>query len=126
MLQAIEDSGVGLIGIDPSMTLTYQSEYTKYLSGKTPPSVMLIQDWLVENIDKLETPKTDPKLFKLLPHCTESTNATASIKNWKILFERFGHKLDVINVGCCGMSGTFGHEARNKETSKKLFKLSIN
>ncbi|MFL0804801.1 MAG: FAD-binding oxidoreductase [Agarilytica sp.] len=116
-----------LVGIDPSMTLTYQSEYAKTLENDNAPKVQLIQDWLVENIESLTIPNTQSeqtKRFRLLPHCTESTNASGSIKNWQRLFKAFGSTLLVESVGCCGMSGTFGHEARNVETSKKIFTMS--
>jgi len=30
----------------------------------------------------------------------------------------------VAKVGCCGMSGSFGHESKNVETSKQIYGLS--
>ncbi len=126
-LNHIEAYGLPLVGIDPSMTLTYQSEYVKTLGNTNSPNVQLIQDWLIKNIESLVIPKNSGKKtrqFRLMPHCTESTNASGSIKNWQRLFEAFGSSLLVENVGCCGMSGTFGHEARNLETSKKIYTTS--
>ncbi|MNC42846.1 sn-glycerol-3-phosphate dehydrogenase subunit C [compost metagenome] len=32
--------------------------------------------------------------------------------------------LKVMSTGCCGMSGTYGHESKNYETSKKIYDLS--
>jgi len=33
-------------------------------------------------------------------------------------------KLAVEASGCCGMSGAYGHEARNQETSRTIFNQS--
>lgn len=124
MLNSLGDTGVALVGIDPSMTLTYRSEYQKYLPDTRTPTVHLLQDWLAKNLVNGDIPSSQSTEFKLMPHCTEKTNASASIKNWQKVFEGFGHKLGVIDVGCCGMSGTYGHESRNRETSKKIYELS--
>lgn len=123
-LNKIAQYGLPLVGIDPSMTLTYRGEYLKYVEKSEAPDVWLIQDWLESKLASLDLPKIESEHFRLMPHCTENSNATASIKNWQKLFEAFGHSMEVLNVGCCGMSGTFGHEARNKATSQKLYSMS--
>ena len=125
MLNKLEATGVPLIGIDPSMTLTYRSEYASFAKGKLP-NVQLIQEWLAGRDDKLNAfaatlPATE---FKLLSHCTERTNAAPSIKDWQNVFTGLGQKLTPVAVGCCGMSGTYGHETGNVETSKKIYQLS--
>lgn len=124
LLNRLSDDGLPLIGIDPSMTLTYQSEYKKHLQNEKAPTVRLMQDWLLENKDLLTFPEVETAHFKLLPHCTEATNAGAATKKWPALFALFGHSLEILPAGCCGMSGTFGHETRNKQTSRKLYALS--
>ncbi len=124
LLNKIANHGLDLVGIDPSMTLSYQSEYRKYVTAVETPTVHLLQDWLVQNWQKLTPPTVAPAHFKLLPHCTESTNAASSVTHWRELFALFGHSLEIINVGCCGMSGTFGHEARNRATAQKLYTMS--
>ena len=62
--------------------------------------------------------------FKLLAHCTEKTNAPASIGDWEKVFTALGHQLSTVDVGCCGMAGTYGHETANVETSKHIYQLS--
>ncbi|MDN3639224.1 FAD-binding and (Fe-S)-binding domain-containing protein [Simiduia curdlanivorans] len=121
MLNALKQTGVPLVGLEPSMTLAYRAEYVKVM-GADAPKVELIQEWLAK-ADWTQTTDT-PKAFKLLAHCTEKTNAAASIKDWLTVFTRAGHSLSVIEVGCCGMAGTYGHETRNRENSEKLFDLS--
>ncbi|WP_458525413.1 FAD-binding and (Fe-S)-binding domain-containing protein [Onishia taeanensis] len=125
-LQSLADFGVPLVGIDPAMTLTYRQEYVKTLGADAVPEVLMLQEWLV-SLGKRLTPRglrlSDPG-FKLLAHCTEKTNAPGSPKAWQQVFGAFGLELEVLSSGCCGMSGTYGHEARNLETSKTIYAQS--
>ena len=107
------------------MTLAYRSEYTKVVANA--PNVLLVQEWLAaQQLFNSQPTKTSAhaKTYHLLAHCTEKTNAAPAIKNWQTIFEQLGHKLEIINVGCCGMAGTFGHESANVDTSKKIYALS--
>ncbi len=125
-LRELEHTGVALVGIDPSMTLTYRQEYETVIPSKDLPKVQLIQEWLAQNTEKLEMKKpVDPgQTFKLMAHCTEKTSAAPSLKQWQQIFTAFGQELEIVATGCCGMSGTYGHEKENKETSEKIYALS--
>ena len=128
MLRQLNQTGVPLVGIDPSMTLTYRQEYTKSLADNQLPEVQLIQEWLAtqsEQIKALKLALNDPEqeVF-LLAHCTEKTNAAPSIKQWQQVFSAFGLTLTPQATGCCGMSGTYGHESVNVETSKRIYSQS--
>lgn len=122
-LNQLSLSGIALIGIEPSMTLAYRGEYKKVL-GEFAPTVFLLQEWLAKQTLDLKNYKTEGKTFKLLGHCTEKTNAAPAINDWKTVFSHLGLKLETINVGCCGMAGTFGHETANYETSKTIYAQS--
>jgi len=126
MLRKLSDTGVPLVGIDPSMTLTYRQEYGYVIPDKNLPQVSLIQEWLATELEQLEqsASKLGSGHFKLMAHCTEKTNAAPSIRSWQQVFEALGQKLDIVPLGCCGMSGTYGHEADNIETSKTIYGMS--
>jgi FAD/FMN-containing dehydrogenase/Fe-S oxidoreductase len=122
-LNLLANTGIPLIGIEPSMTLAYRGEYTKVVDNA--PTVMLIQEWLATQTEQLQKQDSDtPKTYQLLAHCTEKTNAAGSINDWKAVFSALGHQLKTIEVGCCGMAGTYGHETQNLETSKHIYSLS--
>ena len=125
-LNTLADSAIPLIGIDPAMTLTYRSEYVKALGEEKAPKVQLIQEWLDNHQDTLTgvAAQFENNTYKLLSHCTEKTNAPTSTAAWQRVFKNLGLTLATENVGCCGMSGTFGHETKNRETSAKIFDLS--
>jgi len=113
---------VPLVGLDPAMTLVYRQEYAALSEVANKPQVLLPQEWLLKNapIGALNITKN----YILLPHCTEKATANASNQKWLDVFRRFGLMLEIAKVGCCGMSGTYGHEAQNVATSKKIFNLS--
>lgn len=117
---------IPLVGIDPAMTLTYRQEYVKALGNEAVPEVLMLQEWLATRINTLapnQLKLTDPG-FKLLSHCTEKTNAPGSPKAWQQVFAAFGLELELVATGCCGMSGTYGHETRNAATSKTIYAQS--
>lgn len=121
MLRALAETGVPLVGIDPSMTLTYRNEYKE--TGEAVPPVLLLQEWLARR--EGEAPRAVAAApFRLLPHCTERTNATASLRDWQTVFRRHGLALEVLPSGCCGMAGTYGHEAKHQAMSEHLYGLS--
>ncbi|MDW5376867.1 FAD-binding and (Fe-S)-binding domain-containing protein [Halomonas sp. HP20-15] len=125
-LKALAESGVPLVGIDPAMTLTYRQEYVQALGPDSAPEVLLLQEWLVSLGQRLlpgHMTLVDPG-FKLLSHCTERTNAPGSPKAWQQVFANAGLGLELLATGCCGMSGTYGHEARNRDTSETIYALS--
>ncbi|KQN50669.1 hypothetical protein ASE98_02270 [Pseudomonas sp. Leaf48] len=121
-LKALADCGVALVGLDPAMTLVYRQEYQKVPGLNDCPKVLLPQEWLFDVLPANSPPAT--QTFRLLAHCTEKTNAPASTAQWETVFTRLGLKLVTEATGCCGMSGTYGHEARNQNTSRTIFEQS--
>lgn len=125
-LSALAAFEVPLVGIDPAMTLTYRQEYVKTLGESNVPDVQLLPEWLVERAPTMAPPNlalNDPG-YRLLAHCTEKTNAPGTLKAWQRVFAAFGLELEVVASGCCGMSGIYGHEKRNLETSKIVYAQS--
>jgi Fe-S oxidoreductase len=125
MLRALAAENVPLVGLDPSMTLTYRSEY-KALGADRVPKVHLLQEWLAGQLDRIHAPSATPGRngFLLLPHCTERANATGSLGDWQRIFRGLGLELSVLPSGCCGMAGTYGHEAHHRATSERIYALS--
>ncbi|MBB3641273.1 FAD/FMN-containing dehydrogenase/Fe-S oxidoreductase [Variovorax sp. BK613] len=123
MLDELGSCGVPLVGLDPAMTLVYRQEYAKLASLEMPPAVQLPQEWLLDALPPIK-PQPAAGDFRLLGHCTERTNAPAAAALWPDVFARAGLKLQQQASGCCGMSGTYGHESVNVETSRHIYSLS--
>jgi len=127
MLEELAVYKIPFVGVDPSMTLSFRSEYPKVVGDKRDvPTVNLLQEWLALQTDHLSTQPfaLEDETYHLLAHCTEKTNAPTSIQDWVHVFSLVGLSLNVENVGCCGMAGTYGHETANLKTSKDIYELS--
>ncbi|MBD9397410.1 FAD-binding and (Fe-S)-binding domain-containing protein [Pseudomonas sp. PDM11] len=122
-LQALAGFDIPLVGLDPAMTLVYRQEYRK-IAGLECPEVLLPQEWLLKALDGQPKQPAKSVAFRLLGHCTEKTNAAPSAAMWVKVFEQAGLQVSAEATGCCGMSGTYGHEARNLETSRTIFAQS--
>ncbi|WP_432219733.1 D-2-hydroxyglutarate dehydrogenase YdiJ [Pseudomonas kribbensis] len=122
-LRALAEIGVPLVGLDPAMTLVYRQEYLKVPGMEKCPEVALVQEWLLKVMPEHVDQRREGT-FRLLAHCTEKNNAPAATRQWEQVFERVGLKLTTQATGCCGMSGTYGHEARNRKTSAVIYEQS--
>jgi FAD/FMN-containing dehydrogenase/Fe-S oxidoreductase len=126
-LQKIAALGVPIVGLEPSMVLTYRDEYPKSLGIKQlPVKIMLPQEWLVKHLDQLQLKRSLSPLrsYRLLGHCSEKTLAIQSQKQWQHVFEALGIELKLEATGCCGMAGTYGHEKEHFEESRGIFEMS--
>ena len=123
-LNKLAPLGIPMIGVDPSLVLCYRDEYNKVL-GETRGSfeVKLVHEWLA-TITLPERGSSTDSQYAFFGHCTEKTALPESEKHWQQLFQRVGMSLTPISVGCCGMAGTFGHEASHLEQSKGIYALS--
>ena len=128
-LKHFEGAGIPIVGLDPSIVLTYRDEYLKILGKNSHQiNVMLPQEFLMMNRENCikHSLKSEKHIeeYHLLGHCTEKTTAEGSLELWKNVFDLFGLDLMLINAGCCGMAGTYGHETEHYEKSLGIYNLS--
>ncbi|MHB1948779.1 MAG: FAD-binding and (Fe-S)-binding domain-containing protein [Gammaproteobacteria bacterium] len=121
-LQAFSELDIPIVGIDPSITLTYRDEYQKVIRNDHV-RVLLLQEWLTKS-----TPANLPTIqnqenYYLISHCTEKTMCVEAEKQWQQFFKLFGFNLTPIAAGCCGMAGSYGHEVEHVENSRSLFNM---
>jgi Fe-S oxidoreductase len=124
LLNQLDELGLPMIGVDPSMVLCYRDEYSKVL-GQTRGEfkVQLVHEWLLQvELPKVVESKTQN--YALFGHCSEKTALPTSEKQWQQIFEKTGLSLSAVSVGCCGMAGTFGHEASHLAESTGIYQLS--
>ncbi|MGU3463623.1 FAD-binding and (Fe-S)-binding domain-containing protein [Methylobacterium sp. C33D] len=122
-LGRVAATGVALVGLDPSMTLTYRSEYRQALPGRDLPRVHLVQEWLAGRLEPGRS-ASEAETYWLLPHCTERATAQPALADWTRVFAALGLRLSVLPSGCCGMAGTYGHEAEHRAMSERIYGLS--
>src|SRR5690606_18159024 len=97
VLEGLAQTGVPLVGLEPSMTLTYRNEYRQFLGSRKLPAVHLLQEWLATQSEKLEQQKERFAAgnFRLLPHCSEAALAANSLRDWQGIFDALGSKLRI-------------------------------
>jgi FAD/FMN-containing dehydrogenase/Fe-S oxidoreductase len=124
-------TGIPMVCLEPAIALTYREEYVQYLGSEHGGyKVLMIQEWLSQVVKEINFSKihVDPMIkeksvFSLFGHCGEKTASPNYGKEWSAIFEKFGLKIGVENVGCCGMAGAFGHEEKHFSESKGIYKL---
>ncbi|GEM81489.1 FAD-binding oxidoreductase [Vibrio superstes NBRC 103154] len=115
-----------MVGVDPALVLCYRDEYRETLKKDYPDfSVNTVHEWLLPQLETLPSRDSNSQEpWYLLAHCTEKTMLPNAEKEWGAIFNHFGASLAAVPVGCCGMAGTFGHEADKLQWSKDIYGLS--
>lgn len=122
-LNHVAKLGIPMVGIDASLVLCYRDEYKQTLGDKRGDfNVQLVHEWLSKA--ELSVPQGSGETYYLFGHCTEKTALPNSQNEWVAIFKQFGLKLNMVSTGCCGMAGTYGHEAKNQQNSKGIYELS--
>jgi len=124
-LNRMAQLGVPMVGVDPATVLCYRDEYQQVLGEQRGAfSVQLVHEWLHGVLAGREEQIASGEAWYLFAHCTEVTALPSTPNQWQAIFARFGAKLENINVGCCGMAGTYGHESKNLANSLGIYELS--
>ncbi|MEA5509861.1 FAD-binding and (Fe-S)-binding domain-containing protein [Crocosphaera sp. UHCC 0190] len=123
-LKYLTQLNIPIIGIEPSMTLTYRDEGEKITETKNILNrVQLIQEFIINQDKPLPKIKTSQSYY-LLGHCHEKTLAFNSQKQWQTIFNRMGINLNLVSVGCCGMAGMYGYEVEHYKNSQAIYQSS--
>ncbi len=119
-------TGLPLISTETVSRLMFSMEYAEILEQKNSFEIQSIESFIAKILQQTRNlPVINiPQPIKLLPHCMEQTSAKESSQHWQTIFEKLGVSLTIINAGCCGMSGIFGHEIENSQLSEDIFNLA--
>jgi len=113
-LKALAASGLPIIAIEPATLIQARSD-----GG----DLIALDQFLARHLDRIVPLSMGQKTVDMLLHCTEKTADPQTAARWQVIFERFGQKLRPVDVGCCGMSGLFGHEAEHADLSRRIYGL---
>ncbi|MFT6787106.1 MAG: FAD/FMN-containing dehydrogenase/Fe-S oxidoreductase [Pseudoalteromonas rhizosphaerae] len=125
-LNSLSEINAPLVGLDASLVMCYRDEYNSILGDERGEfEVLLAHEWLATQSFKSLANKVDSNItFTLLSHCTETTALPKAANVWQTIFTDLGLKLNTTATGCCGMAGTYGHEAQNQKNSRALYEMS--
>ncbi len=113
--------GYMLVALEPSFISMFSSEYLEGFADV--PDVTSIDHFLTTALQDTRAAQR-PDEFVLFTHCTETSSDPQTAARWAAIFAKCGLTLRIEKTGCCGMAGTFGHEADKAEISAKLYDLS--
>ncbi len=124
-LNRVAKLGMPMVGVDPALVLCYRDEYKLALGEQRGDfHVQLANEWLATALASQEPRDVSGESWYFFGHCTEVTALPGAPAQWASIFARFGAKLENVSVGCCGMAGTYGHEAKNHASSLGIYELS--
>jgi FAD/FMN-containing dehydrogenase/Fe-S oxidoreductase len=116
------DNNANIVALDNVITLSYRDDYPKFANAlplkiNTIAEVLNKIDWSMLNGSQKNI------TMQLILHCTEQSNKPDEGRLWKNIFTKLGYTLDIIDTGCCGMAGSYGHLSQYQTNSQKLFNI---
>ena len=129
-LRRYAESGVPIVGTEPSCLLTLRDEYPLLLRDEAASLVagqaLLFDEWLAR---ELETNDLAPIFagsrgpLALHAHCHQK--ALAGVDQTLSVLRQAGYEAEMIDSGCCGMAGSFGFETEHHEISRRMGELRL-
>ena len=137
-------ANIPVIGLENSVVLMFRDEINKFADKPFSGQVQTIAEFLdchyelsirhckqsetISSLSRgLESIKSNLDLNKLkhilLPHCTEQALQPQEAHLWQKIYAKSGIALEVKNLGCCGMAGTYGYQKQHQQNSQKLFAM---
>jgi Fe-S oxidoreductase len=122
LLFPLVESGVPLVGLEPSCILTIRDDYRKLLPGderveRLASATRLFEEALLELEQVPLLHKGSPVL--LHGHCHQKA-LVGTGPTEKALSLAPGADVEVVDSGCCGMAGLFGYERHHYEVSMTM------
>ena len=122
ILSPYVEAGLKVIVSEPSCLATFRDEMVDLL-GDDPRAQPLARSVRSpsEYLDEIEwTPSsTSPgERVSVHPHCHQ--RATSGTSNDQRVLERAGFVVEVLDVGCCGLAGSFGFKSEHEALSRQI------
>ena len=122
LLNPLFDAQIPVLGLENTITTLFRDEVGKFAPAFSG-NAQTLAEFLALHLAKLPAVKVSQK-YRLLPHCTEQALLPADATKWQQIFSQLGAELEVKNLGCCGMAGTYGHLKEQQINSQGLFELN--
>lgn len=109
--------------LDSAIVQCFNSEYQDWLNFEIEPISQVIE----EKIATLKTQTKNKKeggTYQIMLHCIEQTHLHKVGKSWQNIFNFLEIKTNLIQSGCCGMAGLFGHQTKTAEFSKQIYQTN--
>jgi Fe-S oxidoreductase len=128
------ESGVPIIGLEPSCLLTLRDEYSALRLGEAASvvagQVLLFEEFLAReaSASRLNIPwsQAEGETANVLVHGHCHQKAVGAMKSMrKVLKQIPSLRFEMIDVACCGMAGSFGVEAEHVDTARAMAEQAL-
>ena len=132
-LKKFADTGLPVLGLEPSAILSFRDEYKRMTTDKETAQKIADNSFLIEEFLSKEITTghisssnftDESRDIKIHNHCHQK-----ALSNQKVTFDVLNlpvnYKVTIIASGCCGMAGSFGYEKEHYDTSMKIGSLKL-
>jgi Fe-S oxidoreductase len=132
-LRPFGEQAIPIVGLEPSCVFSFRDEYAGLLRGHRDAELLarsarLADEYLAAEIasGRIAPPwkAGSGKSFHVHGHCHQKAFATFDA-TLDLLRTVPGAEVKAIESSCCGMAGSFGHEAGHYDVSMKMAELSL-
>ena len=124
-LAGYAESGVPIVGLEPSCLLTLRDEYPEFIrtndAKRVSENSFLLEEFLQRQVNagKLSLPSNNGKRMALLHgHCHQK--ALLGTAPTVAVLKLAGFEVSEVDSGCCGMAGSFGFEKEHYDLSLRI------
>ena len=132
---SIIDENNVLVGVEPSAILSFKDEYPKIVNQNLvnkaksiAQHVYLIEEFIAQEIRAFEITAdnfdTSHRDIVVHAHCHQKALTNTS-DTFTALSLPAGHKVTLLDTGCCGMAGSFGYEKEHYKVSMDIGELVL-
>lgn len=114
-----------LVGVEPSCITSFRDELPELFPQDQRARHLAERTYLLSEFlqkDGYHPPHLKRKALVHI-HCHQYASLDAQAD--KVLLERMGMKVDLLDAGCCGMAGSFGFDATKYPVSQRIVEQSL-
>jgi FAD/FMN-containing dehydrogenase/Fe-S oxidoreductase len=125
-LRPAVDAGVPLVGLEPACTAVFRDEMLNLFPNDPVATQLAKQTWMLSEFLVRQARYSPPPLRrKALVHGHCHQKAIFGMADEVALLQSMGVDFDLLDSGCCGMSGSFGFDKEKAELSMKIGELVL-
>jgi FAD/FMN-containing dehydrogenase/Fe-S oxidoreductase len=125
VLGAAAARGVPIVGLEPSCLFSLRDEYPVLMkgTGALARNSFLFEEFLAQRPGRLAFRSMEAEVL-LHGHCHQKAfDAMPAVE--KVLRMVPGLSVKTVQTSCCGMAGSFGHEAEHADVSRRMAEMSL-
>jgi FAD/FMN-containing dehydrogenase/Fe-S oxidoreductase len=124
VLEQFLDKNVPVVVPEPSCLATFRDEFPQILpDDPRAEKLALLSCSLSEHLSRIGWRYTGIPVsgtINLHPHCHQ--RAVQGTRSEVHVLEQLGYEVNVLDVGCCGLAGSFGFQSEHDELSRTIAK----